>query len=313
MNKGKLLSTLFVGIDVGSETNFAFAMDFFGNKFLSFSFVNNEPGSRVLISNVTECLKLNDFKYVVFDMESTSFYSFHLCCVLASSIELALFNPLVYCLNPKVTKAHRDTYVRIDKTDPLDAVVICDFARVGKITSSPFNASTFLALQRLTRQRLHVVECLTREKQYILNNIFLKFSEFAVLDKSKHPFSDKFGATAVSVISDFYSPNEIATMSLDNLIDYLYKISKGRFTDTEKTAKLLQKAARDSYRLDQALYEPINLAIATSYNAISLYQKQLKDLDNAILKTVKGLHSNEYDCLLSIRGIGLVFAARYYF
>ena len=309
MNKDKLLSTLFIGIDVGSVNNFAYATDFFGNKLLSFSFINNDPGSRILIDNVLNCLKLNNLKYVVFAMESTSFYSFHLCCVLASSIELVSFNPLVYCLNPKVTAAHRESFVCLDKTDPLDAVVICDFARVGKITSKPFNVSTFLALQRLTRQRFHVIKCLTREKSYILNNIFLKFSEFAVLDKSKHPFSDKFGATAISVISDFYSPDEIANMPLNDLIVYLDKISKGRFTDTENTAKLLQKAARDSYRLDKALYEPINLAIATSYNAIFLYEKQLKDLEKAILKTVKGLHSNEYDCLTSIRGIGPVFAS----
>ena len=140
---------------------------FFGTKFLSFSFTNNQPGSNILVSNVSNCLKQNNFKYVIFNMESTSFYSFHLCCVLASSNELANFNPLVYCINPKVIAAYRESFVNLDKTDPLDAKVICDFARVGKITSSPFNASTFLALQRLTRQRLHVVECLTREKQYI--------------------------------------------------------------------------------------------------------------------------------------------------
>ena len=72
MNKDKLLSTLFVGIDVGSVNNFAFATDFFGNKFLSFSFINNDPGSRILIDNVLNCLKLNNLKYVVFAMESTS-------------------------------------------------------------------------------------------------------------------------------------------------------------------------------------------------------------------------------------------------
>lgn len=309
LDKDKLQSTLFVGIDVSSNSNYAFAMDFFGTKFLSFSFSNNQPGSNVLINNVSNCLKQNNFKYVVLDMESTSFYSFHLCCLLASSIELAEFKPLVYCLNPKVIKAYRESFVRLDKTDPLDARVICDYARVGKITSAPFNASTFLAMQRLTRQRLHVVECLTREKQYILNNIFLKFSELAVAQKSDQPFSDKFGATAVSVLSDFYSPDEIANMPLSELIDYLNTKGKNRFTDTENTAKLLQKAARDSYRLDKALYEPINLAIATSFNSISLYEKQLKDLDKAILKTVKGLHSNEYDCLLSIKGIGPVYAA----
>ena len=121
--------------------------------------------------------------------------------------------------------------------------------------------------------------------------------------------SDKFGASSVSVITDFYSPNEIANMPLQDLINCLNDKGKNRFTDTENTAKLLQKATRDSYRLDKALYEPINLAIATSFNAISLYEKQLKELDKTILKTVKGLHSNEYDCLLSIKGIGPVFAA----
>lgn len=226
MDKDKLQSTLFVGIDISSSTNYAFAMDFFGTKFLSFSFMNNHPGSNILVSNVSNCLQQNNFKYVVFDMEFTSFYSFHLCCVLASSIELAEFNPLVYCLKPKVIASYIESFVCVDKTDPLDAEIICDFARVGKITSSPFNASTFLALQRLARQRLHVVECLTREKQYILNNIFLKFSQLAVLEKSQHPFSDKFGATAVSVISDFYSPDEIANMPLPDLINYLNEKGK---------------------------------------------------------------------------------------
>src|SRR5699024_12712044 len=127
----------------------------------------------------------------------------------------------LYCFNPYVIAAYRVSFVCLYKADSLDAKVICDFAGVGIIMSEPFNASTFLALQRLTRQRLHVVECLTREKQFILNNIFLKFSELAVLEKSKHPFSDKFGATAVSVITDFYSPDEIANMPLSDLIEYL--------------------------------------------------------------------------------------------
>lgn len=193
MDKDKLQSTLFVGIDVSSNSNYAFAMDFFGSKLLSFSFSNNQPGSNILVSNVYNCLLQNNFKYVIFDMESTSFYSFHLCCVLASSFELARFKPLVYCLNPKVIAAYRESFVRLDKTDPLDAKVICDYARVGKITSSPFNASTFLALQRLTRQRLHVVECLTREKQFILNNIFSNLVNLLFWKSLNNLFQINFG------------------------------------------------------------------------------------------------------------------------
>ena len=282
MNTDKLQSTLFVGIDVSSKSNYAYAMDFFGRKLLSFAFSNNQPGADLLIDNVFNCLINNNLKFVVFAMESTSFYSFHLCCAIASAPKLLGFVPLTYCLNPKVISAYRESFVCLDKTDPLDSMVISDFARTGKITSSPFSSSVFIALQRLTRQRLHLVESLNREKNYILSNIFLKFSEFAVLDKSEQPFSDKFGATAVAVIQDFFSPEEIASTPLEDLISYISEKGKNRFSDPEKVANLLKKAARDSYRLDKAAYEPINTTIATSFAVIQTLEKQLKELDKAI-------------------------------
>lgn len=60
----KFSSDLCEVVDVSSSTNYAFAMDFFGTKFFSFS--NNQPGSNVLVNNVSNCLRLNNFKYVVF-------------------------------------------------------------------------------------------------------------------------------------------------------------------------------------------------------------------------------------------------------
>ena len=65
LDKDKLQSTLFVGIDVSSSTNYAFAMDFFGTKFLSFSFINNQPGSNILVSNVSNCIKQNNFIVII--------------------------------------------------------------------------------------------------------------------------------------------------------------------------------------------------------------------------------------------------------
>ena len=145
-----------------------------------------------------------------------------------------------------------------------------------------------------------------------LSNIFLKFSELAVLDKNEQPFSNKFGATASAIVTEFLCPDEIACMPLEQLIDFICEKGKSRFSNPENTAKLLQKACRDSYRLDKALYDPLNVTIAASFNCISSLEKQIKELDKAILKAVKGLSSNEYQCLLSIKGIGPVFAARHY-
>lgn len=131
----------------------------------------------------------------------------------------------------------------MSKNDYVDAFVIADFARVSKITSSPWRGSQFLTLQRLTRHRLHLVKSLTCEKTYMLSNVFLKFSELPVLEKDSQPFSDKYGATAASVLTDFLSTDEIADMSLDDLVDFIRKKGKSRFSEPDKTAELLQKAA----------------------------------------------------------------------
>lgn len=238
----QLQSTLFVDIDVSSNSNYVYAMDFFAKKLLSFSCSNNLPGVSVLITNLCNCLETENLKYVAIAMESTSYYSFHICNYLSFSPELACYKPKVYCLNPKVIKAYRESFISLDKTDPLDSMVISDFARTGKITSLPFQSSAFVALQRLTRQRLHIVENLNREKSFALSNIFLKFSELAVLDKDEQPFSNKFGATASAIVTEFLCPDEIACMPLEQLIDFICEKGKSRFSNPENPAKLLPKA-----------------------------------------------------------------------
>jgi len=60
-----------------------------------------------------------------------------------------------------------------------------------------------LPLQRLTRFRWHLVTQLVRERNYFLNQLFLKFSAFG----KGQPFSDTFGATAVAVIEEFMTPD----------------------------------------------------------------------------------------------------------
>jgi transposase len=310
MNK-QMLSTLFVGVDVSLRSQHGVILDFFGKQLASFPFGNNASGASLIISEIIKHAHSTNATHVVVAMESTSFYSFHLCNYIFQSSELAAFHTKVYCLNPKVTRAYQNTFVDVDKDDPHDAYGIADFARIGKITSAPFNGSQFVALQRLTRARLHLVEGVAREKSYVLTNIFIKFSELASLNvKDKDcPFSDKFGATSMAVLTDFLSPDEIAYSSLEELIDFFVAKGKGRFTDPEAKARLLQKAARDSYRLDKALYDPLTAAIAASFNCIKAFEKEIKVIDCAIEKAVKGLSSNEYQCLLSIRGFGPVISA----
>ncbi|MFL0198918.1 IS110 family transposase, partial [Clostridium sp. WILCCON 0269] len=132
------------------------------------------------------------------------------------------------------------------------------------------------ALQRLTRHRLHIVECLTREKTYMLSNVFLKFSEFALLQGDEHPFSNKYGATASSILTEFLSSEDIANIPLENLVDFVNKKSRKRISNSQMTAEILKQAARNSYRLDKCLYEPLTISIACSFNCIQAFEKELK-------------------------------------
>lgn len=305
----KLLSTLFVGIDVSSKTNSFCALDFTGTKWLRGTVSNNQPGANKLIDSVVKCMEENNLKFVIFALESTSIYSTHIANVLSSDEQLMPFHPFVYCLNPKTIKNFRKSFVDIDKTDNNDSYVIADFARCNKITTKPWRGPQLLALQRLTRYRLHLAKNLTREKTYAVSNIFIKFSELTVLEKKLRPFSNNFGATAKAILTEFLSLDQIIYTSLDDLVEFIISKSKNRFANPEHTAKLIQKAARDSYRLDKMLYEPINIALASSFNIIKALEKELDIIDKAIAKNLRGFSETQVKSLLSIPGIGPVYAA----
>ena len=307
--KNNILSTLFVGIDVSSKTNVLCALDFSGNKLLTLQALNNQPGAESILDSIIDCLNSNDLKFVVIALESTSFYSTHISNFLSSNEYLLAYKPLVYCLNPKVICNYRKSFIDMDKTDPLDAYIIADFARCGRITSKPWRGSQFLALQRLTRHRLHLVESITREKTYMVSNIYLKFSELATLDKPDRPFSNNYGVTSAAVLTEFLSLDDITYSSIEDLVAFVSEKGKNRFTNPLQTATLLKKAARDSYRLDQVLYEPLNVSIASSFNVIKALEDEVKTIDKAIEKTIKGLNTTEYQSLTSIPGIGPVLAS----
>lgn len=310
MKKAELLSTLFVGIDVSSRENVVCAIDYEAQKHLRFSVLNNQPGAIMLATKLQEFLLGNrEVDKVVIALEATSFYGIHIANYLSSCEQLMPFQPYVYCVNPKMIANYKKSYIGLGKTDAIDAFVIADFARVGRITTAPWRGSQFLALQRLTRHRLHIAKSLTREKTYMLSNIFLKFSEFSNLDKDKRPFSDQYGTTAASVLTDFLSTEEVANLPVETLISHICQKGKHQFAKPEHTAFLLQQAARNSYRLDKCLYEPLTISIASSFNLISAYESEMKAINKAIEKTLRGLDPTAYQCLLSIPGIGPVYAA----
>ncbi|WP_206920138.1 IS110 family transposase, partial [Alicyclobacillus suci] len=152
----------------------------------------------------------------------------------------------------------------------------------------------------LTRTRFHLVQSITRDKTFFLNQLFLKFSGL----RQDNPFSDSFGATSLAVIQEL-EPEQIAQMPLQELIDFLVDKSNNRFENPEETAKELQKVARNSFRLDKVMKDPVNLSLSVTLSVIQHMESEVKKLDKAIAKLMKAIPNT----LESVQGIGPVYAA----
>jgi len=296
--------TLFVGIDVAKLSNHVYALNLNRDKLLSVNIPNTQDGAHQIELKILELLEKHKLSKVTVILESTGVYSAHIATYLSASKFLAVFEIKVFIINPKISKNYRRSFADMDKTDPKDAFILADIARVGRTDElTPFKGSQRLALERLTRHRLHITECLSTEKVYALNNVFLKFSGFETL------FSNNFGSTAVDLLLEYKTLDDIIDSSLEDLADFVAKSSKNRFEDSSDIASKIQKAARSSYRLDKIAYDPINLSLASSINLIRCYQDEIKEIDKAIANQVAGFNHDQFTILTSIPGIGKVYAA----
>ena len=119
------------------------------------------------------------------------------------------------------------------------------------------------------------------------------------------PFASLFGATSLALITEF-SPDELVTLSLEDLTQFVIKSGKNRFKDPEKVVETLKRAARESYRLRPALASSIDLILATILQTLRALEEALKEVDKAIEKEFEAFPNTP---LQSIKGIGPVYSA----
>lgn len=262
---------------------------------------NTAPGATQLAERLADLARHHGEAEVRIGLEATSLYWWHLACTLKEAPVLATYQPTVYALNPKLVHDFRRNYGALPKTDRADAFVIAERVRFGRALPPPFHLDLrYAPLQRLTRFRVHVAKTLAREKSYFLTFLFLKFSAFG----HTQPFHDPFGATSCAVLEAF-TTEELAQTDLAELASYLTDRGRGRFKDPDGLAATLQRAARDSYRLERVLDEPLTLVLGTTMATIRTLQAQLKAVDGTIARELKPIQQT----LSSVPGLGPVWTA----
>ena len=295
------MNPLFVGIDVGSQNNAIYLMKPDGSKHSSFSVQNNRGGAKLLIERIVSAIQSQGLTDVVIGMEATSIYGDSLVYALREDGRLGQYPRKIHVLNPKQVNKFKESYSDLPKNDDVDAFVIADKLRFGRITKEVYmDDYRYKALQTLTRARFYAVQGLTREKQRFANYLFLKCSGLAQ-DKDIINTS----ATTLALMEHFETADDLAYADLDELTAFISEAGHGRFVDPAATAKAVQAAARGSYRLPKTVNDSVNQAMSVSIATMRALDGQIKVLDKAIEQQFEIIPNT----LTSIPGIGKVYSA----
>ena len=285
---------LFAGIDTSKKNNQCCLLDDSGEVIKEFSVTNNVTGAQELEAVLAKHAQKLQARELKLATEATSFYDFHILEFLSESELLA--NLKLYRFNPRLIKAFKVSLKLRDKTDPEDAYAIAEYLRFRGESAEEYRARMdHLPLQRLTRFRWHLVQQLVRERNYFLSQLFLRGK----------PFSNTFGATASALIQEFMTPDAIANATDEDLIQFVIKHGKNRFSDPEEIVQKLKKVARESYRLSPAMAENMHHILCLSLMNIKALKASLKELNQTIHKQLSAFSIT----LTSIKGIGDVYAA----
>jgi len=295
------VNPLYVGIDVSKASNVAFLMKPDGSKLSSFPVPNDHNGAKLLSERIVSSMESLSLSEVVIGLEATSVYGELLVYDLRADGGLGKFQRSIHVLNPKQIAKFKLAYPELPKNDYVDAFVIADHLRFGRINAEVYmDDYRYKSLQMLTRARFFAIQNLTREKERFANYLFLKGCSFA--QDKKLPNSS---ATMFNLMEHYDTVDDIANASLDDLTAFVRESGRGRFEDPEAFAKAVQKAARSSYRLPKTVNDSVNQVMAVSISAMKALDKQIAELDKAIERQFEIIPNT----LTSIPGIGKVYSA----
>jgi len=297
-----MLTYAFVGLDVSqADARVCFLLADGAEPVPRWTIPNTLPRAGALAATLAGLCQGYQIDQLRIGVEATGLLWWHLARALTDAPILASFAPQIYALNPQLVHTFRANFGALPKSDHADAFLIAERIRYGRQLPAPYQLDArYAPLQRLTRFRCHLVQHLVREKSSFLSFLFLSFSTYGQVE----PFGDPFGATSCAVLEDF-TTDELAQQAVDALAAYLHTKGRGRFSDPDALAATLPRAARDSYRLDKVLQEPVRLVLGTTLATIRTLQHQMGALDKTIALELAPIPQP----LASAPGLGPVWTA----
>lgn len=196
-------SSLVVGIDVSSQSNSVFLMNEEGDSLVKKAFFvpNDTEGSDRIVAESVSYVNKIGASSIKFGMGYTYHYSWHLQQYLYNSSELVCFDILVYLMNPAVVKGMKKVFSFTQKAGSIDARMIAETIRFGRVKPSPKPDFRFATLQRLIWCSFTLVHSIINEKNRASTLIYLKFPSY----NEDCPFSNVFGKASTALVEKYIS------------------------------------------------------------------------------------------------------------
>lgn len=277
---------LFVGIDIAKRNHEASVIAQDGSVVRkAMRFANSQAGYNKFMDMVRGLSEP-----VVFGMEATGHYWLTLYTHLRND------GYTVHVINPIQSDALRGMYIRKTKTDSIDSVIIADVIRFGRYCETSVEPGDLQAMRELCRQRFYIIDMASDLKRKVIALLDQVFPEYEKL------FSDTFGVSSMELLSQYTTPEEMLSVSSQQLAEVLEKASRGRL-GTEKAVEI-QDAAKNSFGIVMASGS-FSLIIRQYIEQIRSLESSVDIFDTEIARLLSGFDTQ----LTTITGIGPTLAA----
>lgn len=267
-------------------------------------FANSQSGYEQAQAYLLKAMQAHGLDGLNISGEATSYYWLPFFWQLAHDTKLAGFDPHLYLLNPRWVHWFKRSFSPDDKTDAKDPFYIAERTRTRPPKATWSTQEDWLTLRFYTRLRFHLVQTLTREKNYALIHLFLQHSAYA----TQQPFSNWLGATSRQVLTGELDLVELAKLPLDELAEQLDEWSKHTLPDPQENARRLKQVATESFSISEAVAVPVQRILHVTLEHISFLETLIQRVEEWIEAEVSA-HHPEVKNLATVRGLGLILAA----
>jgi len=277
-----------VGIDISKYKHNCFIATESGVPLKEFVFENNFEGFKLFHQVLSE---LDQDQEIRIGLESTGHYGTNLKqFIMASGYTYLEFNPY---LTHQFSKAMS---LRKTKTDKVDAKTISNM--LGSVDYKTLHTQFYHIneLKQLVRDRDDILTNRSKTLVKLTNLLDIIFPEY------KPFFNNRLGATALSLLKKYGSPQRISKLTMKDFDDLRSK-SKGRLTYPKFSH--LKLLAKETVGIQSEVYQKRMLTLIDDY---TYFDQSLDEIERDIINLFKEAESK----LTTIPGLSIIQAATIY-